>query len=206
MLSLWHVSRVLEGGINMRNRSSREYPRRAPIDYNRDDSSSYGWPQPHPSCSALVYIHRSSPQSVPPILVPEPLEQLPASPGPSRSGSSQYTTPFSHPSSESVTITHPHHPLRGQCVTRVRVRQGADPDLIVRLPDGSHAARAMSSTDYAGAPADALPRDTAPLLALEGLRQAVRLVERFRQRARVPPPPAASMPPHRGDSPYEEGR
>jgi len=105
-----------------------------------------------------------------------------------------------------VTITHPHHPLRGQRVTLVRVRQGADPDLIVRLPDGTHAALAMSSTDYAGAPADPPPRNPAPLLTLEGLRQVVRLMERFRQRARVPTPPAASMLPYHGDSPYHEGK
>ena len=121
-------------------------------------------------------------------------------------GSSQHTTPFTQPSSESVTITHPHHPLRGQRVILVRVRQGADPDLIVRLPDGAHTALAMSATDYAGTPAEAPPSDTAPLLALDGLRQVVRLVERCRQQARVPTPPNASMPPRHGDSPYDEGR
>ena len=88
----------------------------------------------------------------------------------------------------------------------VRSRQGVDPDLIVQLPDGTHAALAMSSTDYAGAPAAAPPRDPAPLLALEGLRQVVRLLERFQQQVRVPIPPAASMLPHRGDSLYDEGR
>ena len=88
----------------------------------------------------------------------------------------------------------------------VRIRQGVDPDLIVQLPDGTHAALAMSSTDYAGAPAAAPPGDATPLLALEGLRQVVRLVERCRQRERCPTPPAASMPPHRGNSPYDEGR
>jgi len=98
-----------------------------------------------------------------------------------------------------VTITHPHHPLRGQRVTRVRIRQGAAPDLIVRLPDGTH-------TAYAGAPAEAPPRDPAPLLALDGLRQVVRLVECCRQRVRVPTPPDASMPLHQGDSLYDEGK
>src|SRR5688572_12348213 len=68
-------------------------------------------------------------------------------------GSSQHTTPFCPSSLESVTITHPHHPLRGQRVLVVRIRQGIDPDLIVQLPDGTHASLAMSSTDYAGAPA-----------------------------------------------------
>src|SRR5262245_46035671 len=88
----------------------------------------------------------------------------------------------------------------GQRVTRVRGRQGADPDLIVRLPDGTHTALAMSSTDYAGAPADAPPQHPAPLLALDGLRQVVRLVACCRQRARGPTPPDASRPLRHGDS------
>ena len=120
-------------------------------------------------------------------------------------GSSQHTTPWSQPSSESVTITHPYHPLRGQRVTLVRVRQGADPDLIVRLPDGTHTALAMSSTDYAGAPADTPPQHPAPLLTLDGLRQVVRLVACCRQRVRVPTPPDASRPLHHGASLSDEG-
>ena len=122
------------------------------------------------------------------------------------SGSSPHTTPFSQSSLESVTITHPHHPLRGQRVMLVRIRQGVDPDLIVQLPDGTHTALAMSSTDYAGTPAAAPPGDPTPLLALEGLRQVVRLVERCRQQKRGPTSPAASIPPHWGDTPYDEGR
>jgi len=39
-----------------------------------------------------------------------------------------------------VTITHPHHPLRGQQLPIVGIRHGASPDVIVRLPDGSHGA------------------------------------------------------------------
>ena len=96
--------------------------------------------------------------------------------------------------------------MRGQRVTLVRIRQGVDPDLIVQLPDGTHAALAMSSTDYAGAPAAAPPGGATPLLALEGLRQVVRLVERCRQREWCPTPPATSMLPHGGGSPYDEGR
>jgi hypothetical protein len=48
---------------------------------------------------------------------------------------------------EYVTITHPHHPLHGQRCEVVRIRRGVDPDLVIRLADGSHAAIAMSSTD-----------------------------------------------------------
>ena len=121
-------------------------------------------------------------------------------------GSSQYTTPLSQSASESVTITHPHHPLRGQRVTLVRIRQGVDPDLIVQLPDGTHTALAMSSTDYAGAPAAAPSEDATPLLALEGLRQVVRLIERCRQRECGPTSPTTSRLPHGNDSPYDEGK
>jgi Family of unknown function (DUF5372) len=119
-------------------------------------------------------------------------------------GSSQHTTPLSQSSSGSVTITHPHHPLRGQQVTLIRIRQGVDPDLIVQLADGTHTALAMSSTDYAGAPVATPPGDATPLLALEGLRQVVRLIERCRSR-RVTPS-ATSMLPLKDDSPYDAGR
>ena len=83
-------------------------------------------------------------------------------------------------------MTHPHHPLYGQAVTVVRMRRGADPDLIVRLADGSHAAIAMSWTDYAGraAPLKALPAPC--LLDLDGLRQAAGLVARLRQEGSRP--------------------
>src|SRR3954466_16404387 len=113
------------------------------------------------------------------------------------SGSPQHTTPSSQPPSGSVTITHPHHPLRGQRVEIVRLRRGIDPDLIVRLPDGRHVAIAMSSTDYLVSP-EAPPRATAEhLLDLGGLRSVVQLLDLI---ARRPPPPstdvgAASTPP-----------
>ena len=63
-------------------------------------------------------------------------------------GCPQRTTPSSRPPSGFVTITHPHHPLRGQRVEIVRIRRGNDPDLIVVAPDGRHTAIALSSTDY----------------------------------------------------------
>jgi hypothetical protein len=85
-----------------------------------------------------------------------------------------------------VTITHPHHPHCGQQVEIVRIRRGADPDLIVRLPDGLHAAVAMSLTDYA-APSDHDP-PPAPihLLDFNGLRQVVQLIDHIRQEGRYP--------------------
>jgi Family of unknown function (DUF5372) len=79
-----------------------------------------------------------------------------------------------------VTVTHPHHPLYGQQVTIVRLRHGAQPDLVVRLPDSSHAAIAMHLTDYAGAPAASPSADPLPLLDLAGLRQIVQLLDRLR--------------------------
>jgi hypothetical protein len=99
-----------------------------------------------------------------------------------------------------VTITHSQHPFRGQQVEVVRLRRaagGADPDLIVRLPDGVHAAIAMSSTDYGGAAARALmaspaPAVPPPLLDLDGLRQAAQLIEQLRRAGRGPAPSAAS--------------
>src|SRR5437762_1066393 len=106
------------------------------------------------------------------------------------SGSPKHTTPSSQPSSGSVTITHPHHPLRGQRVEIVRLRRGIDPDLIVRLPDGRHAAIAMSSTDYLSSPED-LPRATAEhLLDLGGLRSVLQLLDLI---ARRPPLPTSDV-------------
>jgi hypothetical protein len=65
------------------------------------------------------------------------------------------------------------------------LRRGIDPDLIVLLPDGRHAAIAMSSTDYLASPED--PPRPAPehLLDLGGLRSVVQLLDRI---ARRPPP------------------
>ena len=80
-----------------------------------------------------------------------------------------------------MTIIHPHHPLRGQRVQIVRIRRGPDPDLIVRLPDGLHAAVAMSWTDYAALPALAAPSTTPHLLDIDGLRHAAEFIARLRQ-------------------------
>jgi hypothetical protein len=77
-----------------------------------------------------------------------------------------------------VTITHPHHPLRGQRVEIVRFRRGMEPDLVVRLPDGRHAAIAMSGTDYLAPPEG----DSPPphhLLELNGLRQIILVLDRI---------------------------
>jgi Family of unknown function (DUF5372) len=89
-----------------------------------------------------------------------------------------------------VTITHPHHPLRGQQLPIVCVRHGDKPDVIVRLPDGSHAAVALSSTDYTAAPAAALPPVAAAhLLDLQGLRQLAQLVDGLHGQGRLANPP-----------------
>jgi hypothetical protein len=68
----------------------------------------------------------------------------------------------------------------------VRIRRAADPDLIIRLADGTHAAIAMSWTDYAGSAAAAEPPLAPCLLDLAGLRQAAALVARLRQEGTQP--------------------
>jgi hypothetical protein len=100
----------------------------------------------------------------------------------------QYTTSLFQSSLESVPITHPHHPLCGQRCEVVFIRRGVDPDLIVRLPDGTHAAIAMSWTDAGeGQPLSAAQSDpTVPRLDLQGLRQLFDLVDHLRQQGRLP--------------------
>jgi hypothetical protein len=83
-----------------------------------------------------------------------------------------------------VTIAHPHHPLRGQTVEVILVRRGLDPDLIVRLPDGHHAAIAMSGTDYASPPEGEAPPLPDHLLDLQGLRQIRLLLDRIAREGR----------------------
>jgi hypothetical protein len=84
-----------------------------------------------------------------------------------------------------VTITHPHHPLRGQPLPVVNVRHGQNPDVIVQFPDGSHAAVALSDTDYATTSATTLPLiHTAHLLDLQGLRRLAQFLDGLRQQGR----------------------
>lgn len=85
-----------------------------------------------------------------------------------------------------VTIIHPSHPLDGQRGEVVRLRRGADPDVILRLPDGSHAAIALSWTDYDTPTPPQKPSGALALLDLSGLRQVVQLLERLRQAGRFP--------------------
>jgi len=89
-----------------------------------------------------------------------------------------------------VTITHPHHPLRGQQLPIVYIRRGEKPDAIVRLPDGSHAAVALSATDCTADPLAALPPVAAAhVLDLRGLRQLAQLVDGLRRPERLANPP-----------------
>jgi len=86
-----------------------------------------------------------------------------------------------------VTVTHPHHPLHGQQLPVVCIRQGERPDVIVRLPDGSHAAIALNATDQAENASAALsPAHTSHLLDLKGLRQMAQLIDDFRRQGRFP--------------------
>jgi hypothetical protein len=89
-----------------------------------------------------------------------------------------------------VTITHPHHPLAGQQLPVVCFRHGERPDVIVRLPDGSHAGVELSATDHgAGCPAPVPGGDPRHLLDLQGLRQMALLIDALRQQGRFPGPP-----------------
>jgi hypothetical protein len=81
-----------------------------------------------------------------------------------------------------VTVSHPHHPLRGRRVEVVRVRRGTGPDLIIRLPDGRHAAIAQSWTTEPHRPATEHPAAAASLLAADGLRELAALVAHLRER------------------------
>jgi Family of unknown function (DUF5372) len=103
------------------------------------------------------------------------------------SGCPEPTTPSSQSSLGFVTVTHPHHPLRGQRVEIIRLRRGADPDLIVRFPDGRHAAIALSSTDYAATLDDTTGSAPQHLLDLAGLRQVVQLLDQIARRGRSTP-------------------
>src|SRR5262249_48022899 len=93
-------------------------------------------------------------------------------------------TPSSQPPSGLVTITHPHHPLRGQQVEIVCLRRGTVPQLVVRLPDGRHAAIALSDTDYLASPEDELPARPDHLLDLQGLRQVLQVLDRIARERR----------------------
>ncbi len=80
-----------------------------------------------------------------------------------------------------VTVTHPHHPLYKQRVEVIRLRRGPYPDLVIRLPDGLHAAIAASCTDYAAdAPLESLAGPL-PLLDLDGLCQIVLFIDQLHQ-------------------------
>ncbi len=79
-------------------------------------------------------------------------------------------------------MTHPHHPLYGHRVQLVRVRRGRDPDLIIRLPDGYHAAIAASLTDYVGPSLVDAAAAEPPLLLLEGLWQMAQWIAQQRHR------------------------
>ncbi|MBN1582960.1 MAG: hypothetical protein JXA89_19785 [Anaerolineae bacterium] len=87
-----------------------------------------------------------------------------------------------------MTITHPGHPLHGQQVQVVHLHRSAKLEIVIRSPDGHHTRIPASWTDYPLSPAtsQATPsaRDLADnpthLLDLDGLRQAVHLIDRIR--------------------------
>ncbi len=65
------------------------------------------------------------------------------------------------------------------------MRRGIQPDVIVRLPDGSRAAIALSWTDYDNVAPPEQARTELPLLDLAGLRQAAQLIAHLRQEGRL---------------------
>ncbi len=69
------------------------------------------------------------------------------------------------------------------------MRRGTNPDIIIRTPDGSHMAVAMTSTDYVLPAETPEPEGPSHLLAIEGLWQAVEFIERWQQQAQLFPPP-----------------
>jgi hypothetical protein len=88
-----------------------------------------------------------------------------------------------------VTVCHPHHPLRGQQLPVVNIRHGEHPDVIVRLPDGSHAAVALEATDLAVNPSAAIrPAHASHVLDIDGLRRMVQLLDAIRRRGSSPNP------------------
>ena len=108
--------------------------------------------------------------------VPVPLD-------PSWLGYPKHTTPSSNESSGWVTITHPGHPLIGQRVAVVRIRRRTgDSDVIIQMPDGSHAAVAMSWTNYGlapGVPAEnSVDLNAVPMLDPIGLCQMAEFIGR----------------------------
>jgi hypothetical protein len=86
-------------------------------------------------------------------------------------------------------ITHPHHPLHGQRLPIVGLRQSERPDVIVRLPDGSHVAVALDATDYPSNASATSPIIGAKhLLDLQGLHQMAQFIDGLRQQGLFPSP------------------
>ena len=66
------------------------------------------------------------------------------------------------------------------------MRRGVNPTLIIRAPDGRHMAVALDSTDYIVADQVAQPMGPPHLLDIEGLWDAVQLIEQIRQQSPAP--------------------
>lgn len=85
-----------------------------------------------------------------------------------------------------VTVTHPHHPLFEQRLELVKLRKGAQPKVVIRLPEGKTAYLPIEYTDYASTVTPDVNRndDTGGenLLDLEGLLRAVNLVNELKKR------------------------
>ncbi len=83
----------------------------------------------------------------------------------------------------------------------MRLRRGADPDLIILHPDGFHTAVAMSCTDYAGpSPFTKHELSAPPLLDVAGLSQMAHLIDELCQSDRFP---NTEAPPKVGEVSYD---
>lgn len=77
-----------------------------------------------------------------------------------------------------MTITHPHHPLRGQLLPLVKIYRGLNPKAILGLPDGSHIGVPLENTDLD--PASSQRLTNSHYHDIECLRKIAQLLEQLR--------------------------
>lgn len=92
------------------------------------------------------------------------------------------STPISEEVLQSVTVTHPNHPLFGQKVKIVTIRGGMYDDIVVELPDGTNGALPQSWTDYPKKNDKNPPIEASYLLDIDGLQEAANLIKRVAQK------------------------
>lgn len=75
-----------------------------------------------------------------------------------------------------ITVTHPHHPLRGQQLELVRVLQGVDSKLFVRHPEGRCFRIPRDWTDFEDRQAAHPVAPPERLLDISGLREVTVII------------------------------